>query len=103
VDPFPPEIVSTTPMSSATNVPVNMPVTVTFDEPVVGVDGSTWIVTSASMVYSGAITTTDNMTFVFTSGVDWAPASPIDVQLLSGIQDLHGNHFAGYFFSFTTQ
>lgn len=91
----------TAPAIGDTNVPVTTNIVVTFDEPVAGVD------TTSFQVNGGAVTGTvtmsnGNRTATFDPAADLPAASMITVTLSSAITDAAGNPHTASMFSFTT-
>lgn len=86
---------STTPASGATDVALDAPVTVIFDEPVLGVDATTFVTNPAGTVTAISLTQ-------YTLTATWPAATQVTVQLTSGIRDAAGNALVPVTFSFTT-
>ncbi|WP_423224350.1 ExeM/NucH family extracellular endonuclease [Candidatus Amarolinea aalborgensis] len=101
-DTTPPTVLSTIPISNATNVLLNSTVQVTFSEPVSNVTTSTLTVVSAGGPVTGAISGTGaNRTF--TPSALLAPTTLYTATLTTGITDLSNNALASnYVWSFTT-
>ena len=92
-----PHVASTSPADNAAGVPLTMPVTVIFDEPVQGVDATT-----LSAGVTATVAATSATEYVLTPAADWPAATQITVQLTAGIHDAAGNALAPTSFSFTT-
>jgi hypothetical protein len=92
-----PHVASTTPADSATAVALSMPVTVIFDEPVQGVDATTF-----TAGVTATIMATSATEYVLSPAADWPASTQITVQLAAGIHDAAGNALAPTSFSFTT-
>lgn len=98
-----PHLAATNPFSGEPNVPPATTLTITFDEPVTGVDVTSWTVTDGITAIVGTITMVDSHTFVFTPAMALASATTYTVALTSAIQDGYGNALAPTSFTFTTQ
>lgn len=90
----PPRVQSTTPANGATDVALDATVTVVFDEPVTGVDATTFT------AGTGTVTTVSPTQYTLTA--TWPAATQVTVQLTAGIKDLAGNALVPVSFSFTT-
>ncbi len=101
-DTTPPTVLSTIPISNATNVLLNSAVQVTFSEAVSNVTTSTFTVVSAGGPVTGAISGSGaNRTF--TPSALLAPSTLYTATLTTGITDLANNALASnYVWSFTT-
>ena len=91
------------PAMGSTNVPVTTPVSVTFTEPVLNVDTTSFYAMFSITNLPGAVTSSDNITWTFTPTNDWPAASVISMTLTSAITDFSGNHFITFGWTFTTQ
>ncbi len=101
-DVTPPSVVATQPTDGAANVAVNEVIGVQFDEPVVGVGGTTFrVVVNATMI-AGAVSSVDPRIWMFTPSSALPAGMQVDVQLIAGITDYSGNGLAPFSFSFTT-
>lgn len=92
---MPPRVQSTTPANGATDVALDAPVTVVFDEPVLGVDATSFVTSPA-----GTVTAVSPTQYTLTA--TWPAGTPVTVQLTGGIRDVAGNALVPVMFSFTT-
>ncbi|MGB4801183.1 MAG: ExeM/NucH family extracellular endonuclease [Anaerolineae bacterium] len=101
-DTTPPTVLSTIPISNATNVLLNSTVQVTFSEAVSNVTSSTFTVVSAGGPVTGTISGSGaNRTF--TPGALLAPTTLFTATLTTAITDLAGNPMlSNYVWSFTS-
>jgi hypothetical protein len=105
-DDEPPMLVSSTPLDTATMVPVGSPIVVVFSEPVAGVDTTSMTVAQGATGIPGTINANvDQETYTFTPSAALPAASVITVTLSAAIKDLsaQANPLAPTTFSFTTQ
>jgi hypothetical protein len=105
-DDEPPMLVSSTPLDSATMVPVGSTIVVVFSEPVMGVDTTSFTVAQGATGISGTVSANvDQETYTFTPSAALPAASVITVTLSAAIKDLsaQANPLAQTTFSFTTQ
>lgn len=105
-DDEPPMLVSSTPLDSATMVPVGSTIVVVFSEPVMGVDTTSFTVAQGATGISGTVSANvDQKTYTFTPSAALPAASVITVTLSAAIKDLsaQANPLAQTTFSFTTQ
>jgi hypothetical protein len=91
----PPRVQSTSPTNGATDVALDAPVTVVFDEPVLGVDA-----TSFSANQAGTVTAVSATEYTLTA--TWPAGTQVTVQLTAGIHDAAGNALVPVSFAFTT-
>jgi hypothetical protein len=103
IDDVPPTVVTTSPLDTATAVPVTTVISVTFSEPVLGVLASTFVVTQGATTITGTISTAGGITYTFTPDADLPAASLITVSLAATINDTAGNTLVPVQFTFTTQ
>jgi hypothetical protein len=101
IDDQPPTLVSSMPLDMSTNVPDASVIVVTFSEPVMGVDTTSFVVTSGAAI-TGTVTGSA-ATYTFTPTAALPAASLVTVTLGSAISDLAGNPLGPVSFSFTTQ
>jgi hypothetical protein len=105
-DDEPPMLVSSTPLDSATMVPIGSTIVVVFSEPVAGVDATSFTVAQGATGITGTVSANvDQKTYTFTPSAALPPASLITVSLSAAIKDLsaQANPLAPTTFSFTTQ
>lgn len=105
-DDEPPMLVSSTPLDSATMVPVGSTIVVVFSEPVMGVDTTSFTVAQGATGISGTVSANvDQETYTFTPSAALPAASVITITLSAAIKDLsaQANPLAQTTFSFTTQ
>jgi hypothetical protein len=105
-DDEPPMLVSSTPLDTATMVPVGSTIVVVFSEPVAGVDTTSFTVAQGATGITGTINANvDQKTYTFTPSAALPAASLITVTLSAAIKDLAAtpNLLAPTTFSFTTQ
>ncbi|HET9988097.1 MAG TPA: Ig-like domain-containing protein [Kofleriaceae bacterium] len=105
-DDEPPMLASSTPLDSATMVPVGSTIVVVFSEPVAGVDTTSLTVAQGATGLPGTVSANpDQKTYTFTPTAALPAASVITVTLSTGIHDLStsANPLAQTTFSFTTQ
>lgn len=106
IDTFPPSIIITTPFRNATDVPINSPVIIEFDEPIdpVSVNSNTFYVrdhTIGRLVGTSSVSTDGQM-------ISFVPDAPFAVErghtiiINSPLSDLTGNRFSSAFYTFTT-
>ena len=98
-----PTVMTTSPIASATNVAIGSTIAVTFDEPVTGVTGTSFTVTSGGAVAGSLGSSNGGRTWTFTPTAPFANNATVMVTLSTAIMDLVGNPLATPFaFSFTT-
>lgn len=102
MDTAPPHVRTTYPPALQTDVPINTEITILFDEPVMGVD-TTSVTVDADGPVIGSVSPVDPTLYTFAPAMLLPPGTTVRITLGAGITDLHGNAFAGYGFSFTTQ
>jgi Bacterial Ig-like domain len=105
-DDEPPMVASSTPLDTATMVPVGSTIVVVFSEPVAGVDATSFTVAQGATGIAGTINANvDQETYTFTPSAALPAASVITVTLSAAIHDLAAtpNALAPTTFSFTTQ
>jgi hypothetical protein len=101
IDDQPPALVSSMPLDGSTAVPDNTLITITFSEPVMGVDTTSFTVAAAAAI-AGTIAGS-GATYTFTPTAALPAATLVTVMLGSSITDLAGNALLPVSFSFTTQ
>jgi Bacterial Ig-like domain len=101
IDNEPPTLVSSNPFDGATAVPDASLITITFSEPVTGVDINSFAPSTTIGPIAGAISGS-GATYQFTGTAGLPAASVVTVNLSSAIQDLSGNALLPVSFSFTT-
>jgi hypothetical protein len=98
----PPTLFATMPVANETGVPTSSVVRVQFNEPVMGVDLSSFRVVMGANPIGGSVSETDPLNWVFIP-LSLLPANAtFEVQLTTGIIDSSGNPFAGATFMFMT-
>ncbi|HEY6038679.1 MAG TPA: Ig-like domain-containing protein [Kofleriaceae bacterium] len=105
-DDEPPMLASSTPLDTATMVPINTAIVVVFSEKVTGVDATSFTVAQGATGITGAVSANaDQMTYTFTPSAALPAASVITVTLSAAIKDLSAsaNPLVPTTFSFTTQ
>ena len=100
-DVTPPGVFGTSPVDGATGVPTSTVITVQFNEPVGGVDNTSFLVSSGPTAITGLIQPVDPLNWTFQPASLPANAT-INVELTSAIRDMAGNPLATYMFDFTT-
>jgi hypothetical protein len=94
-----PAVVSTAPADNAVDVPLAATISVTFDEPVTNVDGTTFVVMNAG---TGTYASSNgDRTWTFTPDAAM-PANTAVTIMLMGIEDAAGNALVPFAFDFTT-
>jgi hypothetical protein len=101
-DTAPPRVYSTDPEPFQTGVSTSTNIMVIFTEEVTGVDATNFTVDAGGPV-TGSVSEFDPLTYTFAPAALLPSNATITVTLGAGIQDLKGNAFPGYGFSFTTQ
>ncbi|MFN0249215.1 MAG: Ig-like domain-containing protein [Kofleriaceae bacterium] len=95
-----PAIVSTAPADNAIDVPLDATISVTFDEPVTNVDGTTFVVMNAG---TGTYASSNgDRTWTFTPDTAMPANTTVTILLSMGIEDPAGNALAPFAFDFTT-
>lgn len=105
-DDEPPMLASSTPLDTATMVPVSSTIVVVFSEKVTGVDVTSFTVAQGATGIAGTVSANaDQMTYTFTPTAALPAASVITVTLSAAIKDVSpsANPLAPTTFSFTTQ
>ncbi|HSD90306.1 MAG TPA: Ig-like domain-containing protein [Kofleriaceae bacterium] len=97
-----PQVLSTSPVSNGVNVALTMPITVTFDEPVLNVTTATFVALIGSTAYMGTVTPASQSVYTFAPINSWPLGTQVQVELYSTITDLSGNGLLPFYFSFTT-
>ena len=98
-----PTVTGRSPSPSATDVAVGSNVTATFSEPVTGVSGSTFTLSSdggplpATITYDGP-----TRTATLNPSANFSPGTTYTARLLTGIEDVAGNDLAPLEWAFTT-
>ncbi|HEY1552753.1 MAG TPA: Ig-like domain-containing protein [Kofleriaceae bacterium] len=101
IDDEPPTLVSSNPFDGATAVADTSLITITFSEPVTGVDTTSFSPASTMGAIAGTISGS-GATYQFTPTAGLPAASAITVTLSGAIQDLAGNPLQPVSFGFTT-
>ncbi len=101
IDDQPPTLVSSMPLAGATAVPVTTAIAITFSEPVMGVDTTSFTV-AAGVAIAGTVAGS-GATYTFTPTAALPPAALVTVTLGGTITDLADNALLPVSFSFTTQ
>jgi hypothetical protein len=101
IDDEAPTLVSSSPLDMDVNVPVNTTISITFSEPVMHVDGTSFSVAQGATAITGAVSGS-GATYTFTPTPDLPSASAITVTLSSAITDAANNPLAATAFSFMT-
>lgn len=95
-----PHVAVTSPVDTATAVPASATISVTFDEPVTGVDGTSFVVMNAG---TGTLAASNGgRTWTFTPDAPLPAATTVTIMLTMGIVDAAGNPLVPLAFSFTT-
>jgi hypothetical protein len=101
-DTAPPHVRTSSPPALQTGVPINTEITIQFDEAATGVDATSFTLDAGGPI-SGSVSAFDSTVYTFAPASLLPSGTTVTVTLGGGIADLHGNAFAGYTFSFTTQ
>lgn len=95
-----PHVASTLPVDTATAVPASATISATFDEPVTGVDSTSFVVMNAG---TGTLAASNGgRTWTFTPDAPLAASTTVTIMLTMGIVDVAGNPLVPITFSFTT-
>ena len=95
-----PHVVTTAPADNATDVALATTISVTFDEPVVGVDGTSFVVMNAG---TGTLASSNGgRTWTFTPDVALPASTTVTIMLTMAIVDAAGNALVPFAFDFTT-
>jgi hypothetical protein len=103
IDDVAPHVTSVDPAPNATNVGVSATITVGFDEPVTGVDTTSFTLNDGAVPVAGAVSSLGSTSYELTPTSALAGATTFTVTLTSAIHDGTGNALAQYGFAFTTQ
>lgn len=104
IDDSPPQLILSTPLDMATAVPVTTTIVVTFSEPVLHVDTTSFSVFQGATNQPGVVTPNANGTvWTYTPTAALPAALLITVMLTAAITDLTGNPLTPTMFTFTTQ
>lgn len=99
----PPSVITNTPGDNATGVSVIASVSVTFNEEVQGVSGTTFLVLQGATPVAGTVVYTGGSHFAtFAPAVQFAANTPYTVTLGAGITDLQGFPLVDKTWTFTT-
>lgn len=99
-----PDVTVRTPRQGAKNVNVRADVRVTFDEPVTGIDGTTFLLKTGGRTVAAAVTlSSDGRTATLNPARPLAAGKRYAVTLTDGIADGAGNPLAAQGWSFTTK
>src|SRR3954469_18618091 len=101
-DTTPPTVTATTPADGATGVAASTNVTATFSEPVQGVSGSTFTLTSAGGAVPASVTPGTGNQYILDPTADLAAGVTYTATLSGSITDTSNNAFAGASWTFTT-
>jgi hypothetical protein len=101
-DTVPPHVSATMPVDTQTDIPVSTNIQVFFSEAVTGVDATNFTAAAGGPI-AGSVSESDQAYYIFAPAALLPAHTTVTVTLGSGIQDLKGNAFGGYTFSFTTQ
>jgi methionine-rich copper-binding protein CopC len=95
-----PRVLSTTPVDNATDVAVIESISVAFDEPVVGVDATSFVVMNAG---AGTLASSaGGRIWTFTPDAPMPANTTVTIMLTMGIEDAAGNDLVPFTFDFTT-
>ncbi len=95
-----PAVASTAPIDNAIDVPLDATISVTFDEPVTGVDGTSFVVMNAG---TGTLASSNGgRTWTFTPDAALPANTTVTIMLTMAIQDAAGNALVPFAFDFTT-
>ena len=104
IDDSPPQLILSTPLDMATAVPVTTTIVLTFSEPVLHVDTTSFSVVQGATNQPGVVTPNANGTvWTYTPTAALPAGSLITVLLTAAITDLTGNALTPTMFTFTTQ
>jgi hypothetical protein len=92
----------TMPANAQADLPTSTNIVVAFDEDVTGVDTTSFTVDAGAPI-AGSISPLGASQYTFAPATLLPSGATITVTLGTDIQDVKGNPFAGYRFSFTTQ
>jgi hypothetical protein len=100
-----PSVIQTNPLANDINVSVATTINVTFNEPVIGVDTSSFTVNAAGAVTGTVVSANGGRTWVFTPAASLPAATLVTVMLTTAVTDASANPLfgGGYVFTFTTQ
>jgi hypothetical protein len=98
-----PHVQVTMPANAETGVATTSAIRVTFDEPVMNVDATDFLVDASGVPVAGTFASADMRTWTFTPDVALPSAALITVSLYEAITDRYGNQLTRYTFDFTTQ
>ena len=101
IDDEAPTLVSSVPLAQAIGVPDASTIAITFSEPVMGVDTTSFAVSAVTPI-AGSIAAGTGSTYTFTPTAALPAATVITVTLSGAISDLAGNSLLPVSFSFTT-
>jgi hypothetical protein len=101
-DTLAPRVTMTTPADGDMQVATGATILVHFDEPVTGVDTTSFAVADGPTPIAGTITSTAQQDYTFQPAAALPAGQRITVSLASTIQDLAGNALVPTGFSFTT-
>jgi hypothetical protein len=101
-DTAPPRVTMTMPANAQADLPTSTNIVVAFDEDVTGVDTTSFTVDAGAPI-AGSISPLGASQYTFAPATLLPSGATITVTLGTDIQDVKGNPFAGYRFSFTTQ
>jgi len=91
------------PANNATNVPTNTTIAVTFSEPVVGVDATTFTIDAGGPVAGTRVASNGGRTWTFNPSAALPSGTLVTVMVTTGIVDFEGQTIFALTSSFTTQ
>jgi hypothetical protein len=103
IDDSPPQLILSSPLDMATAVPVGSTIVISFSEPVLHVDTTSFSVFQGATNQPGTVTSADNITWTYTPTAALPAGSLITVLLTAAITDIPGNALTPTMFTFTTQ
>lgn len=102
-DQLAPRVIATDPADSSTQVATDTHILVRFDEPVTGVDATSYTVSDGTNAIAGTVTASLQEDFTFVPDAALPSGATITVSLSAAIQDASGNALVPTSVSFTTQ
>lgn len=95
-----PSVTTTAPTDGMIDVPLDATISVTFDEPVTGVDGTSFVVMNAGT--GTLVSSNGGRTWTFTPDAPMPASTTVTIMLTMAIEDTAGNDLTPFAFSFTT-